>query len=483
MATIINENTFNGANQGNVEGYIPQTTIESAVMDADMAQILQDLNTHLALLQAAFAKLDLIDPDNIGVPTAEQIVGIINASSLRIDIDNLADDVISLQEFLNLLAAHCVTTVQADMHTETSIKATGLTYSNTPTSLLTICDNLLDELKNIRYQINRMNGKSVWIDTPDSSLSVLKTTATATTATLNSHTGNTVAHTTALESAALHASHSPSAANAFATMADVINSSIGAGDMKKSIYDTNNNGIVDKACALVDGCGNILKTYQDIVSKIASEIATHKANASAHHTRYTNAEAIGAINTDTDHDITAIHRYTNLLNKPPADLFTVTEVTNIRNAKLDDGTTPWTTKAPLVNNLVPAIHIPCIMTMPASWTNEAARVETKAFYSSTTTGQVESIFTGPVILTSGMGFRTSSSAYLQVSVNGGSTWVECLTSPGMLQGPDPQGDDIRVWTLPPMYVPAGKTFRIRAGSSFCGCSTQVFGGGYHIQFA
>lgn len=52
-----------------------------------------------------------------------------------------------------------------------------------------------------------------------------------------------------------------------------------------------------------------VKTYSDIASEIDSDIITHKNDASAHHARYTDAEAQIAINSDTDHGSTAQHNY------------------------------------------------------------------------------------------------------------------------------------------------------------------------------
>jgi hypothetical protein len=79
-------------------------------------------------------------------------------------------------------------------------------------------------------------------------------------------------------------------------------------------------------------------------------------------TTYTDSDAIAAINGDTDHGSTANHNYfsgdyTALSNKPSiaysstiaADAFTSTEVTNLKAAKLDDGTTPWTAKQDALN--------------------------------------------------------------------------------------------------------------------------------------
>lgn len=474
--TTINPNTFTGANEGNSEGYIPHTTIESAKVDSDLLKIKHDLDYHLSLFQQAFLKLDDIDPADIGDMTAAEIVAAINASTEKIDADNLQDIVITVQKLIDNLQIHCNTTTPGEMHYEHSIKPTGLTYSSTPTSLITVCNNLLDELKNIRYQINKLNGKNTWIDTPDTNLTELKNLYTSTDSGLTAHKADYSVHLTAAQNAALDAAHSPSASNPVATLNDVAGH--GNGDMLKAVYDKNNNGIVDSACALADACdGNKLKTWADITSKIASDIAAHKSNASAHHARYTDAEAIGAINNDTDHDTTATHRYSALIGKPAADAFSTSQVTNLRANKLADGTTPWTT--PFTIN--PAT-LPNCMPMPDQWCCESEHVISKTYFSSTTAGTVESTIVGPAVLIGGLGVKTEANGVLQVSVNGGSTWVDVNTSTNILFGPDPQGDETRIWTCPCMYIQSGRSFKIRAGTTFSGCSDRIFGAGYHIQY-
>lgn len=70
---------------------------------------------------------------------------------------------------------------------------------------------------------------------------------------------------------------------------------------------------------------------------------------------YDDADAQAAINADTDHGSTASHNYfsgdyTDLSNTPsiaynstiPADAFSSSQVTNLRNNELADGSTPWT---------------------------------------------------------------------------------------------------------------------------------------------
>jgi hypothetical protein len=479
IMTTINANTFNGPNQGTTEGYIPQTTIESAKIDADLTQILTDLDYHLSLLQTAFTKLDQINLEELGAIEAVDVVPVINASALKIDADNLADNVIIDTELATAIATHKNTTSVSDMHPETSIKYMEIPYSSTPTTLITTCTNLLDELKNIRYQINRLNGKTNWSDTPDASLSALYSSLNTTISSLNTHLNSSFAHLTNDEHDAIaNAASPPSGNNAFATLADVMG--LGAGDMLRSVYDSNSDGSVAKADAIMSG--TTPKTYSDIVTKIASDISTHNANASGHHTRYTNAEAIGAINSDTDHSATAPHYYNNLLNKPPADAFTSGEVSNVRNSKLANGTTPWAGAVTLSGNYIPPQYLP-IDYITSSWT-DTGKIACNAYFSSSTPGTVSTTFYGPCMLLGGNGYVTDGNSYLQYSVDGGNTWNNCSNSQVMMDAPSwGDGPGLGVWIAPIGYIPSGSAFRIRAGSNFGpGSSEQIYGAGYSIRY-
>ena len=60
----------------------------------------------------------------------------------------------------------------------------------------------------------------------------------------------------------------------------------------------------------------------DIQSEIDNDISTHASDVDAHHAKYTDSEAVAAINNDGDHGSTAQHNYfsgdyNDLSNKPP----------------------------------------------------------------------------------------------------------------------------------------------------------------------
>lgn len=477
MVTTVDPNTFKGPNQGNPNGYIPQTIIESAKVDADMLQILDDLDNHLSLFQTAFTKLDQINLDDLGPMTAEEIVNTINVSSQIIDADNLDVDVITLPDLDSAIETHRVNTTFAKMHPETSIRSTELPYSNTPTTLITTCANILDEIKNIRYQINRLNGKTNWSDTPAASLLSLYNSLNTDISNLAAHIANMSLHLTPCQNAAADNANSPCESNPFATISDI--SGHGCGDMLKAIYDKDKDGIVDVAEKLLCGCGN--KSYDDIVSKIASDISVHRAIASAHHTRYTNAEAIGAINTDVDHSSTAKHYYNDLIGKPRCSELTDLEVDNIKASKLANGLEPWSNALTVdINGLISPSKLP-IEVISSTWSEDDNTIA-NAYFSSTVAGEVSTTFTGPCLIYNGFGTITQHSSYLQYSVDNGNTWKYCTISPLMMRGPSSAEDDLYTWMCPFIYIPTGYTYKIRAGSTYTGSAGQTYGAGFNIKY-
>jgi len=396
--TDIDPNTFTGPNQGNDNGYIPYTTISQAKVDADFNNIKTDLDKLLATLQSAYSKLDTIETGATEDLTAEEITALINASQYRIDLDNLDTDVVSSVELNSGIETHRTTTNTTYMHPETSIKNTGLTYSNTPSSIKTSCANLLDEIKNLRFQIHKLNGKANWSDTPDNNIKSLTSNLQVLNSDLSNHSSDLSKHLTADQNAAIDGANVPSGTNVFVTENDLGNA--GYGDMLKSTYDSNDDGIVDNADAL-DGAH-----LSDIQNEIDSDISTHASitdvhhakytdaeaqaainndtdhgttaqhnyfsgshsdlsnvGANDHHTKYTDSEAISAINNDTDHGSTAQHdyfsgNYNDLSNQPsiayastiPADAFSSGEVSNLQSNTLADGSEPW--KTPLIQTTV-----------------------------------------------------------------------------------------------------------------------------------
>lgn len=192
--TDVDPNTFPGPNQGNTDGYIPYTTIDQSKVDADFNNIKTDLDKLLTEIQSIYSKLDTIETGATADQDALEIISVINASDYQIDVDNLDGTVVVDSELTNAIAAHKNTTTESEMHPETSIKNTGLTYSNTPTALKSSCANLLDEIKNIRFQIHRLNGKTNWTDVPDSDLTTLLNDLQSLTSDLSTHAANMDLH-------------------------------------------------------------------------------------------------------------------------------------------------------------------------------------------------------------------------------------------------------------------------------------------------
>lgn len=173
--TTVENNTFTGPNAGIVGGYVPLTTIESTSMDSDLDLVKDDLDYHLSILQAIYTKLDTIETGATTTPSASTMVSTINASAELIDADNLESTVALLSNIISDIEAHRIITTQSAMHTENSIKSTDQTYSYTPSSIVTSCQNILDEINNVRAQIHKILGQSTWIDVPNTTIAEIKT--------------------------------------------------------------------------------------------------------------------------------------------------------------------------------------------------------------------------------------------------------------------------------------------------------------------
>jgi len=83
-----------------------------------------------------------------------------------------------------------------------------------------------------------------------------------------------------------------------------------SGYMPIVTYDPDEDGKVN-ASVVSDTLANggSPKSYSAISTEIDSDIATHASNISAHHVKYTNAEALAAVNNDSTHGTSAAHNY------------------------------------------------------------------------------------------------------------------------------------------------------------------------------
>jgi hypothetical protein len=472
--TVIEENVFTGPNQGIEGGYLPNTEIISDPVNLDLLTILHDLNYHLSLLQVGFDKLDKIDLDLIKPLLAIDIYNALYGSEIRIDETNIDVDLMRKADVDALIEAHRIATAQNKMHPENSIRSTDLTYSATPTALITSCNNLLDEINNIRFQVQRIIGLNFWTDTPPITLAQAYAGFTTLNDTLVAHMVHKDVHVIKDYRDAMDAAESPSATNAFATVAQL--GGKGSGDMQKCVYDKNNNGVVDKAEALTDGdCG--VKTYADIKNKIANDIASH--HNSCQHSCHSSSDICNVVHNDLTHSASTVHDYNDLINKPspsPADGLTETQVNNIKADKLVSGTTPWNDKAPLSFGVVTVDYLQSVKVLPNSWTDT---VKTKSYYSTTTAGEVTDTISGPAYVYCGTGFKTTDFGILQVNVGNG--WQDVSVSYDIVSSLAGNPNQ-RIWMCPPLYIPSGKSLQIKAGSSYTGSGTANNGGGYYIQY-
>jgi len=83
----------------------------------------------------------------------------------------------------------------------------------------------------------------------------------------------------------------------------------GGGDMYKSTYDTNEDGKVDAADDADTVGGESPEAFED-----AGTVATHAGNASAHHAKYTDGEAVTAAKADADISDAISKKHSNSLD-------------------------------------------------------------------------------------------------------------------------------------------------------------------------
>lgn len=170
MGAGILSNTFTGSS------YEPLTIIASAPINEDMAQILEDLTTHLAILRVAFNKLDTIDYYATGSLNAYEIVTKMNASYVRIDANNIFTNFGTLTGITSAISSHLNQTNYSYKHALSTIQGLTTTYSITPSSFVTSTSRTMaDEINNIRYQIYKIIGKTTWVSSPTKSLNALNT--------------------------------------------------------------------------------------------------------------------------------------------------------------------------------------------------------------------------------------------------------------------------------------------------------------------
>jgi len=125
---------------------------------------------------------------------------------------------------------------------------------------------------------------------------------------VSTHANNATAHhdnsndPTSLQKAGLDAANSPDAANAFATINDVPTDYVPAGDVgvANGVAELDNSALIPLAQLPNTLTGKDADTLDGAhLSDIQSDISTHASDVDAHHTKYTNSEAVAAINAET----------------------------------------------------------------------------------------------------------------------------------------------------------------------------------------
>jgi len=213
--------------------------------------------------------------------------------------------------------------------------------------------------------------------------------------------------------------------------------------------------------------------------------------ADDHHTKYTDSEAVAAINNDGDHGSTAQHNYfsgdyNDLSNKPsiaystaiPADNFTSGEVSNLRSNQLANGVDP------LAETVLKEDEYPRMPDSQVNWPPNNYITVSSSHFSSSSPAERSATITGPAKIIDGFVTKTIDSySFCEISLDGGTNWFAPNFS-AELVGVGTRGDTERasIWIPPKLYIPSGKSFKIRAGSTFDGDSSTDLGAGYYIRY-
>lgn len=152
-------------------GYNAGELLKSAEMNLDFTNILIDLDNHIEQMQTIYDKLDTIELNASADPSTLEIVNDINASLLRLGIDNMDMDVKTYDQLNAYIESHRVASTHDLKHPAINVNGRSGTYIETPTTLVTSATRTLqDELSNIRYIISLIINKSLWLSVPDTNI-------------------------------------------------------------------------------------------------------------------------------------------------------------------------------------------------------------------------------------------------------------------------------------------------------------------------
>ena len=471
--TTINQPTCDGGN------FQPLTLIRAEEMNDELDTIKNDLIYISSAMQTMADKLDTVDEGAGVTPTSDELITLINAGTLVIDASRIASDISSSSDVAIAIANHRITTNSSYMHPETSIKSTELVYSTTPSTFVSSPSNLLDEIKNIRYQIHKLLGKTTWVDTPTETLTHISSALDVVEAKLatietNAKDDQNAQEIVALINASGYLIDDNNIASTIARDSEVtaaINAHVAAANphavTKTTVGLTNVLNVQQFPAANVEtGTGtNGLTTYVPssyTMNKVIRAAFGEGGNPVWLYAQDTSSEG-GQINFATANSSSypnqiSIDRMGDILR-----LYSIrgayAKIVEIPQLKYSGNTiTTYMMSVPEMGN-----H--------ATIANE--------YWSGGAASYVQNNITGPLMILGGTVCKSNDYGYVQWSTNG-YTWYNFSVA-SMASAPSTMNSNpVGIGAIPCVYVTG--TLYLKAGSTYTGASTKQYGGSYQISY-
>lgn len=476
--TTVNPPTSNGG------AFEPLTLIRAEEMNDELDAVTYDLNYITGVLQAIYDKLDTIEPGAGATLDSDQIIALINLGSKKINIERLSEDVSSGSDVTVAIANHRATTTAALMHPETSIKSTELPYSTTPTSYVSSPSNLLDEIKNLRYAIHKVTGKTTWVDTPTENLTQLTAALDVVQSKLAGIENNATADQTPSEIlTAIKTVDGPSSG----LDADLLDGQHGSyyTPLTTLTAHTSNTSNPHNVTKTQIGLGNVTNDAQLKASALETGTTT-TALATNVPSSYTMQNVINRAfgagggqawlyKQDTSKEGGQINFETANTSSYPPSLYVDRFENFLRFISVHNGYTKEVIARQMdysgyssTTNLMSVNEMSTTLTIAAS------------HWSHTAPNSVQNQIVGPALITGGICSRSDTQGYVEWSTGGAWTAFNVTHMAGT---PTDGNNSALMGTIPCIYIPKGTTFSVRAGSTFSGSySSSAYGGGYSIAY-
>lgn len=461
----------------------PNTLIRADDMNDELDDISYDIHYIISVLQNVYEKLDTIEPGAGATLDSDQIISLINLGTSKINVERLSEDVSSGGDVTVAIANHRSTTTDGAMHPTTSIQDTNLVYSNTPSAYITSPVNLLDELKNLRYAVHKITGKTTWIDTPTENLTQLTAALDVAQAKLAGIEDNATRDMTANEilTQLLTVDSNTSGLNCQYFNGQPYSYYATSSALATHSGNLSNPHGVTKAHV---NLGNVLDVQQWPANKVETGASTNGLNTyvpSSYTMNQTIAKAFGsaggtcwlyAQNTDAEGGQLnfATANSSSYPNQISMDrLGDMLRMFSVRGAYTKSIEIPQL-KYGGFNSTTQMMSVPDVGNH-SSISNE--------YWSGGAASYVSTVLSGPLMLLGGTVCRSNDYGYVQWSTNG-SSWnnfsVATMCSSPSTSSSNPVG----IGSVPCVYVPG--SFYIKAGSTFTGASTKQYGGSYQFSY-